>query len=337
MKLLKKIQNFGKYLEGLLDETSTSPESESLYALIRNAKNYNHWFTEPNIKLRLQRITNHLLSKNYMDDYAGWLACSCINKKTIGVISEEKIPLEELPVLLAIIFSQHNFLYKTNEKSDKLLPYIFQLLVKQYPEFYNVVNFTEGQIKNVDSAIVTKRQESNSTAKKYFSKKPSLFETRHQSIAVISGDESHETLSWLGNDIFTYFGLGSGNVRKIYLPEGFDIHRFYSAIEPWQTLLEHSAYTNNYQYYQSVYLLNRVQHLDNGFLILKEDASMQAPLGVLYYQYYKDKKVLFDNLINSGNINFIYTSNPENERQRAFGESVNQLLLPSKNLKEFLV
>ncbi len=271
-----------------------------------------------------------------MNEYVPWLACNCINKKNIGVISEEKIPLEELPLLLAIIFSQHNFLYKTNEKSDKILTHIFQLLENKYPEFSSVVNFSDQPLKNVDSLIVTKRQGSNITEKEYFSKKPSFVETRHQSVAVINGDETGETLSWLGNDIFSYFGMGSGNVRKLYLPEGFEISRFYKAIEPWNSLLEHSAYTNNYQYYQSVYLMNRLEHYDNGFLILKEDVSMQATTGVLFYEYYKNKNILLNELVASDKINFIYTSNPENEKQRAFGESVNQLLLPSINLKLFL-
>jgi hypothetical protein len=184
--------------------------------------------------------------------------------------------------------------------------------------------------------IVTKRQESNVTEQEYLSKKPFFIETRHQSVAVLNGDETSETISWLGNDMFSYFGMGCGNVRKLYLPEGFEVHRFYNAIEPWNSLLEHSAYTNNYQYYQSVYLMNRIEHLDNGFLILKEDTSTQAPTGVLFYEYYKNKNLLIDNLMGSDKINFIYTSNPENERQRAFGESVNQLLLPSINLKLFL-
>jgi len=336
VKLLKKIQDFGKELLEILDENSTAAEAGKLLDLIKDAKNYNHWFTESNVRLRLQRICNYLLSKNYLNDYEPWLACGYNKEKTIGVISEERIPLEELPVLLAIIFSQHNFLYKTNEKSDKILSYFFQLLIKKYPEFSRSVNFTDEPLRNIDSLIFTKRQDSNVTEKEYLSKKPSFVEVRHQSVAIIKGDESDETLSWLGNDIFSFFGMGCGNVRKLYLPEGFNVNRIYNTIEQWNSLFEHSAYTNNYQYYQSVYLMNRIEHLDNGFLLLKQDNLIQAPIGVLFYEFYKDRNSLMDKLISSDKISFIYTSNPENERQRAFGESVNQLLLPSKKLRLFL-
>lgn len=32
--------------------------------------------------------------------------------------------------------------------------------------------------------------------------------------------------------------------------------------------------------------MNQIQHLDNGFVILKEDEGLSSPIGVLFYQHY---------------------------------------------------
>ena len=34
--------------------------------------------------------------------------------------------------------------------------------------------------------------------------------------------------------------------------------------------------------------MNQIQHFDNGFVILKEDAGLASPIGVLFFEYYKD-------------------------------------------------
>jgi len=130
--------------------------------------------------------------------------------------------------------------------------------------------------------------------------------------------------------------MGSGSVKKLYLPRGYDLTTFYKSIENWNFLLDHSAYANNYQYYQSVFLINQIPHLDNGFLLLTEDSSYRSPTGVLYYEYYDDKSHLFEMLNNSSNISDIYTSGAAIGHEKMFGDSVNQMLLPSNKLIRFL-
>jgi len=73
----------------------------------------------------------------------------------------------------------------------------------------------------------------------------------------------------LGDDIFRYFGLGCRNVSKLYVPEGYDFHEFYTAMEPWYKLMDHAKYSNNYDYNKAVYLMSEFNFLDNGFLVLK--------------------------------------------------------------------
>ena len=45
---------------------------------------------------------------------------------------------------------------------------------------------------------------------------------------------------------------------------------------------------NNYEYNKSIYLISRLEHLDNGFLILKNDSGLKSPVAVVFYEKYSD-------------------------------------------------
>lgn len=47
---------------------------------------------------------------------------------------------------------------------------------------------------------------------------------------------------------------------------------------------------NNYDYQRTLLLLNKVPHLSNNFLMLKEDKSLFSPISVLNYESFEDIK-----------------------------------------------
>jgi hypothetical protein len=57
------------------------------------------------------------------------------------------------------------------------------------------------------------------------------------------------------------------------VPEGYDLATFFEAIEPYNDIINHNKYNNNYGYNRSIYLVGSEQHLDNNFLILREDEA----------------------------------------------------------------
>ncbi|MDB5152506.1 MAG: acyl-CoA reductase, partial [Mucilaginibacter sp.] len=81
---------------------------------------------------------------------------------------------------------------------------------------------------------------------------------------------------------------GCRNVSKLLVPKDYDFVPFFEAIEPYQPIINHHKYNNNYDYNKSIYLVNRDKHLDNGFLLVKEDERMVSPLAVLFYEQYED-------------------------------------------------
>jgi hypothetical protein len=54
--------------------------------------------------------------------------------------------------------------------------------------------------------------------------------------------------------------------------------------------LNHHKYFNNYEYNKSIFLVNRVPHFDNGFLLmLTESKSLVSAISVLHYEKYTSK------------------------------------------------
>ena len=109
---------------------------------------------------------------------------------------------------------------------------------------------------------------------------------------VLTGHETNEDFVALGHDIFQYFGLGCRSVSKIYVPEGYDFIPFIDALAVHEAVADHTKYRNNYDYNKALLLINKVHHLDSGFLLIKEDKAMVSPISVLFYETYSDKNEL---------------------------------------------
>lgn len=56
---------------------------------------------------------------------------------------------------------------------------------------------------------------------------------------------------------------------------------------------------NNYDYQRTLLLLNKIPHLSNNFLMLKEDKSLFSAISVLHYEYFeKEEDYLLDIKLN---------------------------------------
>ena len=72
------------------------------------------------------------------------------------------------------------------------------------------------------------------------------------------------------------------------VPEDYSFNSLFEAVIDYGFVVNNKKYGNNYDYYRAIYLLESMQFLDNNFLMLKESADLHSPVGVLYYQYYKN-------------------------------------------------
>ncbi len=251
------------------------------------AKVKNPWFSEQSMQFAIQEWATALQTDKLNDWIQAYskLTDNPVPKK-VGVIMAGNIPLVGFHDMLSVLISGHTFIGKLSSKDDILLKALVHILLKIEPRFESNIQFIDGFMKDMDAVIATGSNNSSRYFEYYFKKYPHIIRKNRHSIAILNGNESDDDLQALSKDIFLYFGLGCRNVSKLFLPKGFDTDRIFKNSLPFAHSINHNKYANNYTYNRSIYLMNLVPFLDNGFLILKEDSGMSSPISVVYYEFY---------------------------------------------------
>lgn len=301
---IRYFTQLGEFLRSFSQGDYSSKFGQKLHEIVQNDHIYNPWFTEKNVKQAIEAIADSLLPdkiEQWVKQYPDLQNQNSI--KRIGVITAGNIPLVGFHDFITVLLSGNAFIGKLSSKDNRLLKFIAEYLISLESEFKQLIYFTENKLENFDAVIATG---SNNTARYfeyYFGKYPHIIRKNRNSVAVFGGDESAEEIQQLANDLFSYFGLGCRNVSKIFLPNDYCFDLFFENIQDYSYLYSHNKYANNYDYNKSVYLMNQIQHFDNGFVIVKEDEGLSSPIGVLYFQYYDDIKSVNEYIrLNSANI-----------------------------------
>lgn len=264
-----------------------SAPDEELTQLINTEHIYNAWFTPESVTSAVTSIGKML----NVSDLSAWLNKYDLDKsslpKKVGLILAGNIPLVGFHDVLCVLATGNHALIKASTQDARLIKYVLQKLVAIDNTFADNFSFVD-RLVDFDAVIATGSNNSSRYFDYYFGKVPNIIRKNRNSVAVITGKETNEQLYNLGHDIFDYFGLGCRNVSKLLIPKGYDLATFFEAIEPYHDIINHNKYNNNYGYNRSIYLVGSEQHLDNNFLILREDVSLSSPLAVLFYEYYDE-------------------------------------------------
>jgi len=265
--------------------TQLSCPDDELSAIIRDEHYYNAWFTADSVEKAVKAV-GRMLNK---EDLLIWLNRYPIARmganKQVGLVLAGNIPLVGFHDVLCVLISGNHALIKSSSQDNRLIKEVLKRLTLIEPAFGDKYTFIE-RLTSFDAVIATGSNNTSRYFDYYFSKVPNVIRKNRNSVAVLTGDETKEQLFALGRDIFDYYGLGCRNVSKLFVPPGYDIVPFFEAIEPYKAIIDHHKYNNNYDYNKSIYLVNRDQHFDNGFLLLKEDKAIASPLAVLFYENY---------------------------------------------------
>ncbi len=264
---------------------------------IEQAHIYNAWFTPEFVRSAIVSLGLMLQEQSIND----WIKSYEIldNPKTIkkvGVIMAGNIPMVNFHDLFCVVMSGHIFIGKLSSKDNSLMQMVAKMLFELQPVLKNAILFIDGMMPEIDAIIATG---SNNTARyfeQYFAKYPNIIRKNRSSIAILDGSETNEELKELAKDIFMYFGMGCRNISKVFLPKDSDPSKLYPYFKPYEYLYSHNKYANNHDYHRSVYLLSALPHLDNGFLIMKEDTANTSPVAVLYFEYYSEIQKLIDTI-----------------------------------------
>lgn len=241
---------------------------------------------------------------------------------TVGIIMAGNIPMVGLHDLLCILASGHRARIKLSASDDQLIPAVLEAICKMDPGIQDRIILENSTLKNFDAVIATGSNNSSRYFEYYFGKYPNMIRKNRNGIAVITGKETEKELRNLADDIFLYFGVGCRSVSKLYIPEDFHLESILPYFDKYSYFADLHKYRNNYDYQKSILLINRVPHLDNGFLLLKRDASLISPISVVHYETYPDQDTLADHLLSIGDqTQCIVSSEGEKWTAVPFGKS----------------
>ncbi len=283
--ILRAFVLLGKYID---------EEQEEIEQLIEKAYQHNTWFS-PNETKHALNAWKGLLKQDALENWLNNYTERHIEPKKVGLILAGNIPMVGFHDVCSVLLSGHIAQLKLSSQDTILIKHLLNKLVEFEPSLSSKIIY-EDRMNTIDAIIATGSNNSARHFDYYFGKIPNIIRRNRNSIAVLTGEETSEDFVNLGEDIFRYYGQGCRNVSKLFVPRDYNFSPMLDALEVFNYIGDQSKYLNNYNYYKSIYLVNREHHLDNGFLLLKENESMQAPLSVLYFEYYDDLNLLKEKL-----------------------------------------
>lgn len=317
----------GKSIKKQLNHTAQNADNDSFTTLgdaIEQAFVYNPWFVKENSIFALSTWAE-LLTKNNLTT---WLSKypDLLNPnppKRIAVIMAGNIPMVGFHDFLCILLSGNIFLGKLSSDDNKLIPAIAKELCAIEPGFNEMIQFTSEKMSGFDAIIATGSNNSSRYFEYYFSKYEHIIRKNRNGVAVLSGNESEQTLIKLGIDICLYFGLGCRSVSKVFIPEGYDPLKIFSGMEPFaQLMLSHNKHMNNYTYQRSILQMNITPYFDSGFMLLTQSNQYSSAISVINYEFYSDLGILHQKLTNDNEmIQCIVTEIPNIEQTLAPGNT----------------
>ena len=264
----------------------------------RNAENANPWFTEKEILRMVDHIVNNYLNTESLNKWVNNYSFPSTHKpKLIGLISAGNIPLVSMHDLICILISGNAVQIKLSEKDTHLYNWIFSLIKEIDSNLYANIHIVH-QLKNYDAVIATGGTLAANQFKYYFQHKPNIIRGHRNSIAVLGGEEDDETIKAIGQDIFSYYGMGCRNVSKILVPVNFNFDHFLNILDKeFDYVRNHYKFQNNYDYQLALYLLNKVKFLQGQSILLLEHSGIASPLACLYFEHYQNKEDVYQYIL----------------------------------------
>ncbi|MGV4460274.1 acyl-CoA reductase [Ornithobacterium rhinotracheale] len=328
MQLKNRVATFcdlGRNLESFIKNHSKnefSPEQEKLALAIRKASVQNPWFTEENMLFTLSEWAQALSPENIEK----WLKNYDFSPKglTIGIVAAGNIPMVGFHDLLCVLLAGEKAQIKLSSKDQSLMQYMIDFLKTHSEDLNQAIEVVEN-LHDYDAVIATGSDNTARYFEAYFKDKPHIIRRNRTSVAVLTGDETEEQLRLLCHDMLRYFGLGCRNVTKLYIPENYDLNRIFKALYDWKDIINHHKYANNYDYNRAILMMKQIPIMDNGFVLLEENASLFSPIAVVYYEKYDSDVILNQTLASlqdktqclvTENFNTTLTTTPFGQAQR---------------------
>ena len=247
----------------------------------------NPWFTSGNVRralgaagnvLTVEKLNRWLSHYPELDDDR--------EPCTAGVVMAGNIPLAGFHDLLCVLITGNRLQAKLSTKDEPLMRAAVDTLIAMEPAFKDFIQLTTDKLSGFDVVIATGSNNTSRYFEYYFRNIPSVIRRNRNSIAILDSTETDDELTLLGDDIFSYFGLGCRNVSKLYVPAGYDVKLLPEFWKRYETLRGHYKYAVNYDHNKAIMIVNREPFNDAGFVILRHDTSLTPPMAVINYEFY---------------------------------------------------
>lgn len=258
--------------------------------LAESARYENPWYTFESTQRALTGVAQ-FLKHDKLTSWASRYDLTTSAPKRIGVIMAGNIPLVGFHDLLCVLISGHKAQLKLSSKDSKLISVLIAELLKAEPLFSDFITIQNETLKDFDAVIATGSDNTSRHFEYYFRKYPHIIRKNRSSCAILTGTETTQELVDLGEDIFSYFGLGCRNVSKLFVPEGYDFTTLLDKWDAYKYIVNHHKYANNYDYQKSILLVNSQAFLDNGYVLLQQSENLVSPISILYYEEYQKQSL----------------------------------------------
>ena len=277
----------GRFFSDYINNNLESLERNKFDKAINESILHNSFFSKKNILKSLLSWSNVLTKKSIHNFLSNYLIKIKKREKKIAIIMAGNIPLVGFHDFFCVIISGNFAVIKLSSKDSHLFKFILSFLVKENPDFSTKFDVVENKLQIFDAVIATGNNISANQFELYFKKYPKIIRKNRHSIAILNGNETKKEIELLANDIFYYYGLGCRNVSKIFIPNNYNLDILFKSFVLWNEVINKNSYSNNYNYYRAIYLLNKEVFFDNGFVLLKESEKIGSPVGTIYFEYYK--------------------------------------------------
>ncbi len=277
----------GRFFSDYINNNLESMERNKFDKAINESILHNSFFSKKNILKSLLSWSNVLTKKSIDNFLSNYLIKIKKREKKIAIIMAGNIPLVGFHDFFCVIISGNFAIIKLSSKDSHLFKFILSFLVKENPDFSTKFDIVENKLQIFDAVIATGNNISANQFELYFKKYPKIIRKNRHSIAILNGNETKKEIELLANDIFYYYGLGCRNVSKIFIPNNYNLDILFKSFVLWNEVINKNSYSNNYNYYRAIYLLNKEVFFDNGFVLLKESEKIGSPVGTIYFEYYK--------------------------------------------------
>lgn len=287
-------------------------EDAHLKSACQLAETENPWFTQSNIRRALSAIAEDYLSEDRLSAFlAGYNFEKERSARHVGIISAGNVPLVGFHDVLCVLLAGHKAHLRLSSKDAHLMRAVLDYIASINPELAARVILTEN-LKGLDAYIATGSNNSVRYFESYFGKYPHIIRRNRQSVAVLDGTETEDDLRRLGEDVFSYFGMGCRNVSHLLVPPGYT---FDNMLSLWQDafsdIILHNGYKNNYDYNYAIYLLNKAPFLMNGCILLLESPELASRIACLNYSRVKNQEEVIHYLnTNKENIQVVVSNHP---------------------------